>query len=62
MSDAAALAAARCQVAEGFRPHKYLDTRGFETIGFGMNIDAGVSEHLAAAILAVQVADAEADA
>lgn len=29
---------------EGFRSHIYKDSRGFNTIGYGTNLDAGLSE------------------
>jgi lysozyme len=45
----------RLKVDEGFRPKKYLDTRGLETIGYGFCIDAGISEHVASALLTAQV-------
>ena len=61
MSDATDLATARCKVNEGFRPQKYTDTRGFLTIGYGFNVDAGISEFSAATLLESQLAEAEAD-
>jgi lysozyme len=42
---------------EGFRAQKYTDTAGHLTIGYGFNIDAGVSQGLAAAILLYQLGD-----
>lgn len=42
---------------EGFRPMAYRDTEGFLTIGYGLNLDAGVSEPLAAHILKWQIND-----
>ena len=36
---------------EGYRSHAYKDTEGVMTIGYGLNIDDGISEPLAAAIL-----------
>ena len=61
MTDATDLALVRCKVNEGFRPQKYLDTRGFTTIGYGFNVDAGISEFAAATLLEAQLAEAEAD-
>jgi lysozyme len=48
------LAIAREKPAEAFRPHKYPDPRGFETIGFGFNVDAGISLYAATALLVAQ--------
>ena len=62
MSDATDLATARCKVAEGFRSAKYTDSRGYLTIGYGFNVDAGISEYAASALLSAQVSEAEADA
>ena len=45
---------------EGYRSHAYRDTMGFLTIGYGLNIDAGISEPLAAQILEWQVAECTA--
>ncbi|MGV0961812.1 MAG: glycoside hydrolase family protein [Limnohabitans sp.] len=36
---------------EAYRSHAYNDTRGVLTIGYGLNIDDGISEPLAAKIL-----------
>jgi len=36
---------------EGYRSHAYRDTEGVQTIGYGLNIDDGISEPLAARIL-----------
>jgi lysozyme len=62
MSDATDLALPRCKTNEGFRSKVYKDSRGFNTVGYGLNLDAGLSEHLASVILAEQLAEAEADA
>lgn len=51
------LAVAREQVSEGFRAHKYLDPRGFESIAFGFNIDAGITLSAAKALLTAQNQD-----
>jgi lysozyme len=51
---AVSLAVAREKTAEGFRAAKYLDTRGKETIGFGFNIDSGISLFAATALLTAQ--------
>ena len=39
----------------------YKDTMGFTTIGYGANLDAGISEFSAASLLEAQLAEAEAD-
>jgi GH24 family phage-related lysozyme (muramidase) len=49
----------RAKLGEGFRAHKYLDPRGFETIGYGFNIDAGISPFAAAALLRAQLTERE---
>lgn len=61
MSDATDLATARCKVNEGFRSAKYTDSRGFLTIGYGFNVDAGISEFCAASLLEAQLAQDEAE-
>ena len=38
----------RIEEQEGFRSHPYRDTRGFLTIGFGTNLDAGITREAAA--------------
>lgn len=43
-----------CQ-EEGFRALKYTDSRGIETIGFGFNIEAGISKRAAEALLREQM-------
>ena len=42
---------------EGFRPHYYKDSRGFLTIGYGYNLDEGMSENVASVILMALVAE-----
>lgn len=61
MSDASDLAVARCKVNEGFRSIPYRDSRGFLTVGYGANLDAGLSEYAAAHLLSAQVDEAETD-
>jgi lysozyme len=51
------LAVAREKVSEGFRAHKYLDPRGFESIAYGFNIDAGITQSAAEALLTAQNQD-----
>ena len=48
------LALSRLQTEEGFRATKYTDTQGHLSIGYGFNIDAGISPFAAAALLAAQ--------
>lgn len=40
---------------EGFRAFPYRDTRGFLTIGYGTNLDAGITEEQASALLEIQI-------
>jgi len=42
---------------EGFRPRPYRCTSGKLTIGYGLNLDSGISEKLASQILSLQIAD-----
>ena len=52
---AADLVTARLQTEEGFRAFPYRDTAGHLTVGYGYNLDAGISKAAAAALLSVQV-------
>ena len=45
----------RLKVEEGFRSALYRDTRGFQTIGYGFNVDAGLTEYAASGLLQAQV-------
>ena len=49
------LALPRLKTEEGFRATKYTDTEGYESIGYGLNVSAGVTEFEAAGFLAVQL-------
>jgi lysozyme len=51
------LALPRVKLSEGFRPKVYFDTRRLETIGYGFQISAGISERCAAALLREQMAE-----
>lgn len=51
------LAFPRVKREEGFRAHVYKDTRNLETIGYGFQIAAGISERAAAALLREQIAE-----
>ena len=42
---------------EGFRPHYYKDSRGFLTIGYGYNLDEGMSENVASILLMAMIAE-----
>ena len=42
---------ARLQIEEGFRSMPYQDTTGHWTVGFGTNLDAGITRAMAAAWL-----------
>jgi lysozyme len=54
--DAVGLALVRLQVEEGFRALPYRDTEGHTTVGYGFNVEAGLSKDEAAALLAAQLA------
>ena len=45
----------RLKTEEGFRARVYRDTEGHATIGYGFNIDAGISQRAAAALLQEQL-------
>jgi lysozyme len=53
--DAVALTLPRLQTEEGFRAFCYLDSQGKRTIGYGFNVDAGISQPAAKALLYSQV-------
>jgi lysozyme len=44
----------RLMVEEGFRANAYRDTAGKLTIGYGFNVDAGISQRAARALLVEQ--------
>ncbi len=48
------LALPRLKTEEGFRARAYKDTNGFTTIGYGFNVDAGITPYAAAALLRAQ--------
>lgn len=58
-TNAADLVIARLKVEEGFRTVAYRDTVGRLTFGYGCNIDAGISEYAATALLEAQVQERE---
>ena len=51
----------RLKTDEGFRAVKYTDTAGHETIGYGFNIDAGISQYAATQLLLAQVTELGTD-
>lgn len=44
----------RLKVEEGFRSKVYRDTKGFQTIGYGFNVDAGITKRAASALCQAQ--------
>jgi GH24 family phage-related lysozyme (muramidase) len=55
------IALPRLQTEEGFRALPYNDTNGFETIGYGFNVQGGISRAAAAALLDAQAREAHAE-
>jgi lysozyme len=47
----------RLKTEEGFRSRLYRDTEGHLTLGYGFNVEAGISERAAAALLNEQLAE-----
>jgi lysozyme len=47
----------RLKTEEGFRATKYPDTQGHLSIGYGFNIDAGISQYAAGALLTAQATE-----
>ena len=45
----------RLETEEGFRANSYKDSTGNTTIGYGFNVDAGISRRAAAALLQAQI-------
>jgi lysozyme len=54
---AVSVALPRLQTEEGFRSLPYTDTTGHVTIGYGFNVDAGISKNAAAMLLSAQLAE-----
>lgn len=50
-------AQSRLQTEEGFRALPYKDTRDHISIGYGFNVDAGISKYAAAALLGAQLTE-----
>ena len=51
------LALPRLQLEEGFRALPYKDTNGHTTVGYGFNVDAGLSRAAASALLIAQAGE-----
>ncbi len=51
------LALPRLKTEEGFRATKYTDTQGHTTLGYGFNVEAGISPFAASALLAAQITE-----
>lgn len=51
----------RVMASEGFRGTKYIDSRGFLTIGYGFNVDAGISRYCAGALCQAQLDEARSE-
>jgi len=47
----------RIKTEEGFRPRVYRDSEGHLSIGWGFNVEAGISERAATALLNEQLAE-----
>jgi GH24 family phage-related lysozyme (muramidase) len=52
------IALPRLKIEEGFRSRTYKDTNGIETIGYGFNLQAGITPFAAAALLTAQMTEA----
>lgn len=50
----------RLKTEEGFRALPYKDSQGHTTLGYGLNVDSGISKYAAAALLNAQVAELDA--
>lgn len=51
------IALPRLQTEEGFRALPYKDTEGHTTLGYGLNVDAGISKYAAGALLKAQLTE-----
>lgn len=58
MNTAVDIALPRLRTEEGFRARAYKDTNGYLTIGYGWNVDAGITPRGAAALLQEQLQEA----
>ena len=54
---AVTVALPRIQTEEGFRALPYTDTTGHMTIGYGFNINAGISKNAAAMLVTAQLSE-----
>ncbi|HTV76651.1 MAG TPA: hypothetical protein VMF03_00205 [Steroidobacteraceae bacterium] len=61
MTTAIDLALERLKVEEGFRPTLYRDSENLQTIGYGLCVDRGISEPVAAAALQAQIQEAHGE-
>ena len=50
-------ASGRLLTEEGFRSLPYKDTRGHTTLGYGFNVDAGISQYSAQVLLMAQLTE-----
>lgn len=53
------LALPRLKLAEGYRSHVYRDTQNIDTVGYGCNLSAGLTEFAAGALLLAQIHELE---
>ena len=51
----------RVMASEGFRNMPYRDSRGFLTVGYGANLDAGLSRYAAGALCQAQLDEARSE-
>ena len=51
----------RVMASEGFRNMPYRDSRGFLTVGYGCNLDAGISRYAAGALCQAQLDEARSE-
>jgi lysozyme len=54
---AVTVALARLETEEGFRATVYTDTTGHLSIGYGFNVNAGISKNAASMLLSAQLAE-----
>ena len=55
------IALPRIKTEEGFRSAIYNDSEGHPSIGYGLNLDAGISQRVAAAALQAQLEELQED-
>lgn len=54
------LALPRLKIEEGFRAHPYKDTQNHLTVGYGCNLDEGITPYAGAALLTAQAEERHA--